>query len=252
MSSTTSASSPAGSTCPSSSASSRARAGQADLIDELAARTAALAAEQRLRAVRIRAAERERVAREVHDAVGHTLTIATLHTAAARRCGEDRDRAAGHLRVAGDSARSVRADLVRMLSGDHSAEAQGLPGRLDRLVEGVRAAGVSVELRADGIAGVSGEAAAAAYRVVQEALTNAVRHAGATSATVRVRLSGDRIEITVENKNESPARREASPHPSGLRGLARRVGALGGQFAAVPGDRRFVVTAVIPCQAISP
>jgi signal transduction histidine kinase len=129
---------------------------------------------------------------------------------------------------------------------------QDLPGQLDRLVAGVRAAGVSVELRADGIADVSGEAAAAAYRVVQEALTSAVRHAGATSVAVCVRLSGDRIEVTAENANESSARRKASPDTSGLRGLAWRVGALGGQFAAAPDDHRFVVTAVIPCQAISP
>jgi signal transduction histidine kinase len=140
---------------------------QAELIEQLAARTSALAAEQRLRAVRIRAAERERVARDVHDAIGHTLTIATLHTAAARRCADtDHARSAEHLRVVRSSARQVRADLRRMLSGDQNEADQDLSGLMERLVTGARVAGLTVDLRADGIAEVTGEAATAAYRVV--------------------------------------------------------------------------------------
>lgn len=226
---------------------------QAELIEELAARTTALASEQRLRAIRIRAAERERVARDAHDAIGHTLTIATLHTAAARRCADtDHGRAAEHLRVVRSSARQVRTDLIRMLSDDPAAEEQDLPGRLERLVTGVRVAGLAVDLQADGIAEVTGETAMAAYRVVQEALTNAVRHAGATSVAVRVRHDIDRIAVVIENDSSPvPAASPDSPDGSGLRGLARRVGALGGHFAADPGDHRFVVTAVIPHETAS-
>ena len=82
-----------------------------------------------------------------------------------------------------------------------------------------------------------------------QALTNAVRHAGTTSVAVRVRHDIDRIAVVVENDGSPvPAAPAGSPDSSGLRGLARRVGALGGHFAADPGDHRFVVTAVIPYQ----
>ncbi|MFD4637817.1 sensor histidine kinase [Lentzea sp. NPDC058436] len=193
-----------------------------------------------------RVAERTLIARELHDVVTHHVTAMVVQAEAARYLTAAPDRLDQTLQAITDTGRRSLTDLrhlLDLLNPDHSAEAVG---DLRTLVEQTRLAGQPVEFAEEGEATRdAGSAEAVAYRVVQEALTNALKYAHGNPTNVYVRY-GER-DITVEVGTEG-AKSSASVGGSGrgLAGLRERVDVLGGEFSAGQRDGGFVVTARIP------
>nr|WP_203593017.1 histidine kinase [Streptomyces sp. SID9124] len=199
-----------------------------------------------------RTAERARIARELHDVVTHHVTAMVVQTEAARclTAAPDRlDRTLGTVAETGRRAINDLRHLLDLLDPGHGAEARTPSvGRIRVLVEQARGAGQSVDFTEQGAPAEStGSADLVAYRVVQEALTNALKYARGSRTSVLVRHGGR--EITVEIGTDGSGGRAEVPAGSGrgLAGLRERVGVLGGEFSAepVPGGG-FVVRARIP------
>jgi signal transduction histidine kinase len=215
--------------------------------------TRAAEAERRQRlAASTRTAERTRIARELHDVVTHHVTAMVVQTEAARYLTAAPDRLEQSLTAIADTGRRAVADLRQMLdllNPDHSTEI-GTPsvGELGTLVEQTRRAGQPVEFTEEGRPPESAvDAQAAAYRVVQEALTNALKYDHGARTLVHVRYGAR--EISVEVSSAGSGSRSASPGGSGrgLAGLRERVGVLGGELTAGPrAGGAFVVQARIP------
>jgi signal transduction histidine kinase len=199
-----------------------------------------------------RVAERARIARELHDVVTHHVTAMVVQAEAARYLTAAPDRLDATLSAVTDSGRQAITDLrhlLSLLSPDHSTDVRTpSAGELHTLVEQARRAGQPVDFTEEGSPAESARSAEfVAYRVVQEALTNALKYAHGARTVVRVR-HGER-EITVEVSTDGSGSRTGSPGGSGrgLAGLRERVDALGGEFSA--GQRAgggFVVRARIP------
>lgn len=206
------------------------------------AERAALARDwERVREREAAAAERSRLTREIHDVVAHGLAVIVMQaqggTAAFAKRPSDTLAALDTIVATG---RASLADMRRVLSA--SEDVGGLAGLPD-LVDQVRRAGTPVELSVDGPprplpAGVD----VSAYRIVQEALTNTMKHAG-PGARARVLVSyGDELTIEVGDDGEP-----GNGTGSGLRGMRERVALLGGEVTAGPGpDGGFLVRARIP------
>ncbi|MEU1297049.1 histidine kinase [Streptomyces sp. NPDC005840] len=199
-----------------------------------------------------RSAERTRIARELHDVVTHHVTAMVVQTEAARYLTAAPDRLDHALATVGDTGRRAITDLRRLLdllNPDHGAEPRTPPvGSLHTLVEQTRRAGQPVEFTEEGApATTTGSADLVAYRVVQEALTNALKYDHGGTTSVRVRHCAK--EITVEVGTDGTGSRAASPGGGGrgLAGLRARVDVLGGHFSAGEHhDGGFVVRARIP------
>ncbi|MFE1908155.1 sensor histidine kinase [Streptomyces gardneri] len=211
----------------------------------------------RLAAAERRAAEaesRNRLARELHDSVGHALSAVTLQAGAARRvldAGEaaDLEFVREALTAIEETTRRTVGELDGVLGllrrGEEVEEGVG-PG-LDALEALVRGAGPRVALTVDGALGPVPEALSReAYRIVQEGLTNAARHAGGTPVTVRLDARTEELEITMENPlPERPP--VARPHGGrGLRGVGERARLLGGTAVAGPVDGVWRLAVRIP------
>ncbi|WP_369201108.1 sensor histidine kinase [Streptomyces sp. PU-14G] len=215
-------------------------------------------AERRLRiAEETRTAERTRIARELHDVVTHHVTAMVVQAEAARYLTAAPDRLDQALTATTDTGRRALTDLrhlLDLLDPDHRADARTPPaGRLLTLVEQTRRAGQPVEFTEEGTpAQATGSADLVAYRVVQEALTNALKHAHGGRTSVQVRHTVR--EIVVEVGTDGSGARAGSPGGSGrgLAGLRERVDVLGGDFSA--GRQQgggFVVRARIPARSAS-
>lgn len=197
-------------------------------------------------------AERTRIARELHDIVTHHVTAMVVQTEAARYLTAAPDRLDQTLATVTDTGRRAITDLrhlLDLLNPDHGAEARTpAVGRILTLVEQTRRAGQAVEFTERGTPAAStGSADLVAYRVVQEALTNALKYAHGSNTSVQVRHS--EREITVEVSTDGSGSRAEVPRGSGrgLVGLRERVDVLGGDFSADSGtDGGFVVRARIP------
>ncbi|MEV0056499.1 histidine kinase [Saccharopolyspora shandongensis] len=215
--------------------------------------TRALEAERRRRVAEdTRTAERARIARELHDVVTHHVTAMVVQAEAARYLTAAPDRLDQTLTAVTGTGRRAIADLrhlLELLNPDHDTEARTpYVGRLRSLVEQTRQAGQPVEFTEEGEPAEStGSADLVAYRVVQEALTNALKHARGSRTSVQVR-HGER-EITVQVSTDGSGSRAGNPGGSGrgLAGLRERVDVLGGDFSAGAGTGGgFVVRARIP------
>jgi signal transduction histidine kinase len=199
-----------------------------------------------------RAGERTRIARELHDVVTHHVTAMVVQAEAARYLTAAPDRLDQTLTAVTDTGRRAIADLrhlLDLLNPDHGAGARApSPADIGKLVDQTRQAGQPVEFTEVGTPAEStGSADLVAYRVVQEALTNALKHAHGSHTSVEVRHSAREIIVQVSTDGSgSPA---ASPGGSGrgLAGLRERVDVLGGEFSAdqQPGAG-FAVRARIP------
>jgi signal transduction histidine kinase len=184
-----------------------------------------------------RLAERNRLARELHDSVGHALSVVTIQAGAARRIlRRDPDTAESALTAIEDSARAALDDLdhvLGLLREEASGKApQASLDELPALLSATRHAGVEVDAEVHGELGtlppvVSREA----YRIVQEALTNALRHAGKVPVTLRVAVDGEELRLAVRNPIAADSVR-AKGKRRGLRGMAERVEVLRGEFRA--------------------
>lgn len=188
------------------------------------------------------AAERARIARELHDVVSHSISVIAVQTQAIRRrLGAEHAREIDELMALETTARQAMGEMRRLL-GVLRADEDRLPlapqpglDQLPRLLERTRAAGLSVELR------VEGEATPlppgldlAAYRVVQEALTNVLRHAGRATARVVLRYGADAVEVEVADDGRGPA---SSLRGHGLVGMRERVALYGGTLVVGAGER---------------
>lgn len=219
-------------------------------------RTRLAADAARAEAERAQLAERARIARELHDELGHSLAIVSLHAnASAERLPADHPAAAGLDQVRGAAARALRQlrDTVRAIGGAGDARPRpefGL-GDLDPVVSRIRSGGIAVDLVRDDVT-ASPEVEAAAFRIVQEAITNAVRHARPRHVRIAI-TAGDRsgpdppvLRIDVRNDGAPDPGRDPRP-AGGLAGLRKRAAELGGEvewgFAA---PDRFTVRARLP------
>ncbi|MET7330425.1 histidine kinase [Nonomuraea sp. NPDC005650] len=199
-----------------------------------------------------RAAERTRIARELHDVVTHHVTAMVVQAEAARYLTAAPERLDTTLSAVTDTGRRAIADLrhlLDLLNPEHDADVRTpSAGDLHALVEQTRRAGQPVEFTEGGDPAESaGSAEFVAYRVVQEALTNALKYAHGSRTVVSVRYREK--EIIVEVSTDGSGSRTRSPGGSGrgLAGLRDRVDALGGEFSADrQADGGFVVRARIP------
>lgn len=203
-------------------------------------------------AVTARAAERTRIASELHDIVTHHVTAMVVQAEAARYLTAAPERLDTTLTAITDTGRRAITDLrhlLDLLNPDHSTDPRTpAVGDLHALVAQTRQAGQPVEFTEDGSpAETTGGAEVVAYRVVQEALTNALKYARGSRTTVHVQ-HGER-ETTVQVSTEGSGSYSEGPGGSGrgLAGLRERVDVLGGDFSAGrQADGSFVVLARIP------
>ena len=201
--------------------------------------------------------ERSRIARELHDAVGHAVNVIVVHAGAARLATTD-DRTAETLREIERVGRSALGDLDQMLGlldTDPAAEAAPLQptpglGDIPRLVDDMRAVGADVHLHDPGGAltagGIERPVNAAAYRIAQEALTNALKHAGDARIDVTVILRDDELLVTVEDDGRGLSSMGSSGG-RGIPGMTERAARLGGTLTATQGPAGgFRVYATLP------
>ncbi|MEU1691700.1 sensor histidine kinase [Streptomyces hirsutus] len=215
--------------------------------------TRALEDERRRRVAEdTRAAERARIARELHDVVTHHVTAMVVQAEAARYLTAVPDRLDQSLTAVTDTGRRAITDLrhlLDLLNPDHSTEPRTPPaGRLLALVEQTRRAGQPVEFTEEGTPAEStGSADLVAYRVVQESLTNALKYAHGSRTSVRVRHGSGEITVEVGTDGSGSKTPGLSGSGRGLAGLRERVDVLGGDFSAEQQkDGGFVVRAHIP------
>jgi signal transduction histidine kinase len=213
----------------------------------------------RLEETSVLTAERRRVARELHDVASHHLTVAALQASAARlQLGLDRGVAVQALAAAEQAGRAALGDLrplLDLLGADGGAGLAPQPGlaQLPGLLRQVRAAGLDVRLTVEGeLPLLPPGQDLVAFRVVQEALTNALRH-GNGSASLHLSHGGgprdaDRLQITVDNPVDL---RAAVPHPGGhgLVGLHERLALYGGALQAGRRGNGFRLQALLPTSA---
>ncbi len=223
-------------------------------------RAADLEREQAQRAALAAVAERARITRELHDVVAHGLSVMVVQAqGAAAALDRHPDRTAAALRQVIATGRASLAEMRRLLgvvrrdpAGDPQLAPQPGLGALPALVDHVRAAGTPVRLEITGEpVPVPAGLDLSAYRIVQEALTNTIKHAG-PGATVVIGLDyrTDRLDIEVtDDGTGGPV--PATGGGSGLRGIAERVGMLGGELTVGPGAAGgFQVRASLPFAAV--
>ncbi len=217
--------------------------------DEVAHRLAQDEHERELDARRRRAEERVGIARDLHDVVSHTLAVVGVHlNVALDAFDSDPAEARESLKLAQDVRGRAMTDLKSLVDvlregRADDAPADGLEG-LGRIVEQVRAAGLEVSFNEFGErTAVPAPVATAVVRVVQESLTNTVRHAGATRASVTIRYAPASVVADVQDNGQA-----AGPvvDGNGIAGMRERVAALGGALTAGPGKGGFHVRATIP------
>ena len=227
---------------------------ETDMLEE---RAASLERERDEEARRAVAAERARIARELHDVIGHSISVMGVQAGAVRRLlSPDQERERETLLAVERTGRDAVAEMHRLLGFLRSAEGDAgslVPpptlGRVDDLVADMRRAGLDVELQVDGELGdLSPGRALAAFRILQEALTNTLKHA--PSAGVRATLLRTAAELRIEVADDGSAAASAgSAAGYGLVGMRERVALYGGTLDAGPGEGGgFRVVARLPTE----
>ncbi|WP_308298753.1 sensor histidine kinase [Streptomyces sp. GESEQ-35] len=226
-----------------------------ELLAEYADRAARAEAEREREAARLVREERVRIARELHDVVAHTVTAMTVQAGVALETIDVRPdmarQAMRQVRDSGkDAVRELRATVGVLREGD-GEPIEPAPGieRLPEMVERFAGGGISITLRQEGAPdGLPPVVALAAYRIVQEALTNVVKHSGARHAAVSVvRRDGTLAVEVVDDGSPSPPSPQGPTSGFGLVGMRERAAAAGGiiEFGAAPGGG-FRVRAELP------
>jgi signal transduction histidine kinase len=230
--------------------------------ERAAEREAAAAAERAEQVSRALADERAQIARDLHDIVAHAMGVIAVRSGVARMViDSDPDQARDALAIIETTTRRSLHEM-RLLVGvlrdpqDRHADLAPTPGlaALDRLIADTAAAGVAAEVEIDsGVSPLPAAADLTAYRIVQEALTNAVRHAGPTRA--RIRITHPPGEVRVEVTDDGP--RGPRPRPTvragsghGLIGMRERVAMFGGDLEAGPHEGGFRVLASLPIEEL--
>ena len=197
--------------------------------------------------------ERERIARELHDVVTHHVSVIVIQAGGALRVIDKRpEEARTALEAISSTGRLALVDMRRMLGilGEQEAS-DPTPGldRLGELVEQLRSAGLDVELVIDGEPRTLDPGlAVSAYRIIQEALTNSLKHTGGGRARVVVRYATDALEITVDDERgpDAPSVVEPPHEGRGLIGMRERAAMLRGTLVAHPTANGFLVDARLP------
>ena len=217
--------------------------------------------EQELAARRAVIEERSRIARELHDVVSHAIAVTVLQSRGARRkLGQDEAAVRDALDAIETTNAAALSDMRRLLAvlrdtegtddQDRAHEPQPSLSRIDQLVAEVRAAGLSVEITMDGEATeVPPGVDLSAYRIVQEALTNVLKHAGRqASAAVRLAFGPGDLLVTVRDTGNTDAgSRQDAGAGHGLIGIRERVAVVGGEVTAGPhADGGYEVSARLP------
>lgn len=199
--------------------------------------------------------ERDRLATELHDSVGHSLTITTLQSAAAARVlDSDPDFARHALTMIEETGRTALAELDHMLGlvrngvdGRLQRRPQPDLAELNRLLDRARTAGMRVDAELTGdLAALPAAVSRAGYRILQEAMTNAARHAGSAPVTVRVTVRPDELTLTVSNPLRGSTEHRAARRGSGLAGMSDRIRVLRGELHTGPDGSRWLVDARLP------
>ncbi|MGH3168521.1 MAG: sensor histidine kinase [Trebonia sp.] len=220
---------------------------QLDLVAQLRAAQAGLAA-------KARAEERNRISRDLHDVIAHTLTVSLLHVMSARLAVEhdpaDAARALAEAERLGRESLAEVRQVVGMLRAD--SEAASVPGAplpgtegLSALVERFQSAGANVTLSVDGDTGrLPATVGLALYRILQEALTNVVKHASGAPATARLTVSALVVTLEVDSLG-----RPGTGTGHGVVSMRERAESLGGRCEAGPSGAGWLVHASVPIAA---
>lgn len=216
-------------------------------IAELTAAEEALAADARMQA------ERVRIARDLHDTIGHTLSVASLHAAVAGEATEKTARrtALAEVRTAtSDALRELRR-TVKVLRAEPPLGPEPALGlaSLHRVFEAARAAGLEVEEEINvEVDALPRAVDAAAYRIVQESVTNVLRHADASTVRVHAALHEDVLTLRISDDGRGMAEhaRPVARSGAGLRGMQERAALQGGTLTAGAGREGFLVEARLP------
>ena len=225
---------------------------RAELVAALVDRAERAEQEQQLRAREAVLEERARITREMHDVVGHRVSLMVLQAGAMDMAADDPDRVrqlAGQLQDAGRRSLEELRQLLGLLQDDDAPLApQPTLADVDELVGDSRRAGVDVTLtRLGEPREVDPTVGRTAYRVVQEALTNAGKHAPGAAVTVTLDVRDEELVVTVLNRRGAPPAAALPSGGLGLIGLRERVRTVGGAFRAEPRlDGGFRVEAVMP------
>jgi signal transduction histidine kinase len=222
--------------------------------------TRLLAREREEQALRAVMEERERIARELHDAVTHHVSVIVIQAGGALRALDRRpDQARAALEAIDTTGRQALTDMRRMLGILGEADAGGasaepMPGldRLGDLIEQVRSAGLAVELSVQGERRrLDPGLELSAYRIIQEGLTNSLKHAGGGRARVTIRYATDALELSIDDERGVAVSEpmEAAHDGRGLVGMRERVAMFRGTFDARPTPTGFRVTASLPVAA---
>jgi signal transduction histidine kinase len=225
---------------------------QAELVAQLEATRRELAQQALL-------VERRRIARDVHDFVGHGLAAVMLQVTSARHVLH-RDPAAAEeaLRSAEEvgrrSMRELRRTVALLRSDDDAAVAPPVPsaGEIPALVEDARAGGLAVELRMRGDpSAIAAGVGVALYRIAQEALANAARHAPRARTVLRLDMGDGRARLIAETSGPTATAPAGEPERPryGLVGMRERAVALGGELTAGPTPEGWLVTCTLPLEA---
>ncbi|MDL9979063.1 sensor histidine kinase [Microbacterium sp. ASV49] len=216
---------------------------------------AALDAEREAREQAVLAEERQRIARDLHDSVAHSVSVMTLQVGAVRSTlpadAPQLDMLLGIERLGRESVAELRSavGILRRTADDGATSRPPSLDRAEELLDEVRAAGLDVVMRSEGEpVPLARTVDVSAYRVLQESLTNVLRHAPGATAEVRIGWSPSGVEVEVRN---GPARAASGLDPSaaghGLVGMRERVSLVGGAFEAGPTpDGGWRVLAVLP------
>jgi signal transduction histidine kinase len=231
------------------------------LVEQLSAQATELERGRAAEARAVVAEERARIARDLHDVVAHSVSVMVVQAEAGEALLPDAERSGQALRAIQDTGRVTLAELRHLLGAldsDEAADALERPSlqpspRLrdaDRLVQRMRTAGLDVQLHIEGrLADIPPGVDLAAYRVLQEALTNALRHAGRTTvrATVRVKPDDVLVEVVDHGPNDASSRQSQTAGAGrGLIGVRQRVTMYGGDVESGSTGSGFRVRARIP------
>ncbi|WP_435212337.1 histidine kinase [Streptomyces sp. bgisy034] len=192
--------------------------------------------------------ERTRIARELHDSIGHALTVAVVQAGAARAAGDPAFTGRA-LAAIEESGRAALEDLERVLGvlreSERPVSSRPTLTDADRLLESARAAGTKVDVEMTGpLDTVPGPVSREGYRILQESLTNVLRHGGSVPARVRIAVADGMLTLDVRNPLTADI-----PGPgrgSGLRGVRERAALLGGHALTGPADGDWQVHVELP------
>ncbi|WP_405482963.1 sensor histidine kinase [Streptomyces sp. NBC_00009] len=196
--------------------------------------------------------ERNRIARELHDSIGHALTVAVVQAGAARAAADPAftDRA---LDAIEETGRAALEDLERVLlvlrESEQPASRRPTLTEADRLLDSARASGAEVDAKVAGaLDTVPGPVSREGYRILQESLTNVLRHSGTVPIRVDVTVDGAHLRLDVRNPlpADTPVNGRGGGSGSGLRGIRERAALLGGQAQTGPHEGQWRVHVELP------